>query len=289
MNLLGVLCTISGMLYRHFPKIANRTASILSIDLSMGAEEAELSNIAQFCATWGLSLVATGSSADLALRARKKLSSSKAQTALLLEFPGSTPEELKGFISATKPQAQDILLVRITDAQVFDSLQSQRTLTLLEDMQRQGLVGEVGFYIPEELTGDTALLTQILDGSPIWSCWSTPFNYLSKSMTEAFILTEAAAIPLIARDPFAGGVLANPPAEIHQLFYEAPVPRRRDEWALRAIWERQEVLTIAIAPMDEMSMTRSAILAEAGRPNSLPSSELSVISRAATLLRERKT
>jgi len=83
------------------------------------------------------------------------------------------------------------------------------------------------------------------------------------------------------RNQFAGGKLVPVPAEAHKAYRTAPVPRSHEEWALRAVWEMQEVATVTIEPANDAQFQRACVFAETGRANSLPLRELAVLEKAA--------
>ena len=151
-----------------------------------------------------------------------------------------------------------------------------------------GTVGHYGFAAP----ADAACVMAAIEAHAHWDFFALPCNYLTLNacagLPDAVTFAGREELGMIAVDPFAEGRLEQVPAEVHELFRNAPVPRSHDEWALRAVWERQETVSLVWEAQNADQLMRKAIFAEAGRPNSLPSRELDVLARAAAKLSENK-
>ncbi len=284
------------MLYRHFPKIANRTFSIIALDpwgqapdaakvaaASGNDAEARATGFLRLAAENGANLVWAGFGSERAERSVRLLESAglRKGLSLILGLDRSMSDaDLGAFMDRSGAGTDDILLVEVPDAGHASRLRTGDLIGALAALRREGKICGFGFSAPAEAT----VIETALDASDEWDCWSMPYNYLKGELAEAILQAGRAGLGLLALDPFAGGILEGVPAEVHELFRDAPVPRSHDEWALRAIWDSQEVTSVVLNPANGKSLTKAAILAEAGRPNSLLSRELDILKKASAIM-----
>lgn len=273
------------MLYRHLPKIANRVFSILSLDLwdsrapGDGLREKELLGLS---VEHGITLVWAGFGAEGALRSLKLVESGgmRERLSLIIGFDGGNAADLGRFMDSSGAGPNDILLLNLPDAECASTLRGGDLVDALGGLRRQGRICGFGFSAPAE----APVIEAALDASDDWDCWSMPYNYLKDELDGIILRAGLSGLGLLARDPFAGGRLEGVPAGVHELFRDAPVPRSHEEWALRAVWDRQEVASLILDPSSPVQLTTAAILAEAGRPNSLLSRERDVLREASARL-----
>lgn len=263
-----------GMLYRHFPKIANEEVSALILAIPEGLAGNEVARYIETGAELGITAIDLGSDARRAGAIRQELAKtglSEAFTAIQT-FTGERQEELDLWLKTAGATANDWLLVRGT----------AEAGQLAKGARDAGKIAHYGFFAP----ADAAEIITAADSHDEWEFCSFPFNYLAHDLEGALAYVAGRELAAIATDPLAGGKLEAVPAVTHEIFRNAPVPRAHDEWAFRAIWERQEIAGISFAPRNADQLTRLAIYASAGRANSLPSREIAVITAAAESIRE---
>jgi len=286
------------MLYRHFPKFANEEFPILGLDCSRFADGDGAANLVRAGIESGAALFdCLGGAED---DADVELAESLLGKALGAAFgaadgrdcavltgsigAGGLSASLEARLARLGRPAIDLFALSLPDEAAITRARESGDGSALAQATRDGRVRIAGFRAP----ADPALLAAIAQapGFPDWGFCVLPLNYRDLGAAADECLREAARLGLgvIASDPFAGGVLENPPPTVRALFRDAPKPRNTTEWALRALWERQE-LTAAVAPYRRPEdLVRDAIFAEAGRPNSLPAKELAVLSDAARAL-----
>lgn len=284
------------MLYRHFPKIANKTFSIIALDPwgqapdaakvpapSGNDADARAGALLRLAAESGVNLVWAGFGSERTERSVRLLESSglREGPSLILGLDRSmSAADLGEFMDSSGAGPGDILLVEVPDAGHASRLRAGDLIGALAALRREGKICGFGFSAPAEAT----VVQAALAASDEWDCWSMPFNYLKGELAGTILQAGRAGLGLLALDPFAGGSLENVPAAVHELYRNAPVPRSRDEWALRAIWDSQEVTSVVLHPANAESLTRAAILSEAGRPNSLLAGELAALREASAIL-----
>ena len=267
------------MLYRHFPKIANKEFSILTPSLAGVDDPALLAELLASAADLGINLIYAGS--DPARAAFIKETAQKAapgyQFSFVVKCTARDGAGLSEFLEKSGAGADDLVALTATGEIAQAAARAKASLR----------IAGYGFSAPTELapeggeTCDPAAVIAAIEAHHGWDFCAIPLNYLSDGLDAAIARAAEEEISIVSTDPLAGGRLQSVPPEVHEFFRNAPVPRAHDEWALRAVWELQEVATVALPTLTKDVLVREAIYAEAGRANSLPSRELSVIKAAA--------
>lgn len=289
------------MMYRHFPGIENRDFSILALSLEGTGDRAKARSLLEAAAKNGINLVWTGSDPETTALVAGLLEETGLREAFSLltvfdvnlEETGNpkngdeSTQELRALLDAARSGPGDFLVLRLTGDGDCKALAKSGLLRAASTLKSGGRIGACGFWTEPS----AATIIGTIDAWNGWDFFSTDCNYAlmgdeKAGLEGALKYAAAAEIGFIATDPFAGGRLETVPPAVHEIFRLAPVPRSHDEWALRAVWERQETVSIAWAPPDVKDLERKAIFAEAGRPNSLPSAELNVLKDAARKLAE---
>jgi predicted aldo/keto reductase-like oxidoreductase len=273
------------MLYRHFPKIANKEFSILTLSLEAG-DPAKNETLLDTAIVQGINLVYAGRDQQAIARAgtlleRKGL---KKTVSMVYEFTGKTAADLTAFLAATGNCpgncAGDFLLIRVESAEDAEAMKAAGVFSAAAQARQSGAAGYLGFSVPPSPDAIHAAL----DSFALWDFWATDFNYLQEGLVESIREVSRSELSFFSLDPFAGGKLERIPAEVHKLFEDAPVPRSNDEWGLRAVWEVQDSVSAVIRPETPEDLFRKSIFAEAGRANSLPSREMAILEAAAAML-----
>ncbi len=259
------------MLYRRFPKIANKEISILAAELPLGCGIAPLIDM-------GLSAF------YLPLGAKEALSPDFPGTAVVL-CPGELFQAKEGalgrlvsYLAERGARPADLAAVVLSGTDSGSAESAAKAFgSAAEEAVREGVIAGFGF----RLEGAPGFARTLAASGDDWSFWCADYNFVNARIldSEARALGEE-GIPLVATDPFRGGLLSSVPPEVHQLYFNAPSPRSHEEWALRAVWENQYVVTAVAPPASQAVMNQRLILAGAGRANSLPRSELEVIRMA---------
>lgn len=282
------------MLYRHFPKIANKDFSILSLSLAGMADETEAKSLLDQAVSLGINLVDAGFDPVEVAATARRLSDQQAPAipgasfSLLFEFRGHTAGELDALIAAASNAATDcFLLLYLADGASLDRIKKAGILAMADTAKKGNRISGYGFASPPV----PAIIAGAAEAWGSWDFYRTDCNYLTAAagpggasgLNEALRVAALRELLCIASDAFAGGLLERQSPAVHEVFRNAPVPRSHDEWALRAVWEKQEVVTVVCKPANSADLLRKAIYAEAGRPNSLPGKELAVLEEAAKL------
>ncbi len=272
------------MLYRHLPKLANTEISVFTLSVEERAQDEVTTALIDSAIEALCTHIFTGTDSAAFLYTRSHLRTSplpdNRQVTLIAQFPGDTAEELVQFLDTLKPVPGDILLLPALSSPDIHLMRSASILRLVEEAATQGIIW--GF----SCGGSAELASAALNTGLPFCCWYGQFNYLRTELLPVLEQAGEQGVVLLAADPFAGGLLENPPAAVHEIFSNAPVPRSKDEWALRAILEHQEVASVVWKAPNVPQLQRKIIFLEAARANSLPRRELDVIEAASKAIQE---
>lgn len=319
------------MIYRHFPGIASKEFSILSISLADAKTVDAAATVLKAAADVGINLVCAGfeqASVGITAEALEKTGLRdrfSVIAAIQLDERGNVVAGSAGAGSAGSagaasagaetdparaldPRAAldelmriaalgptDIISIRLSESPDADPaiLGKHGWIAAAERLRANGKIAACGIRVP----CDGATIIEMVDLWPsadfIVSDCNFPLLANEKlGLRGAIRYAASYGIGFVATDPFAGGCLEAVNAEVHELYRNAPVPRAHDEWALRAVWDLQEVVSVAWAPPPMPALTealvRKAIFAEAGRPNSLRAAEQEVLANAAKKLGQER-
>ncbi len=280
------------MLYRRFPKIANKEFSILALSLAgnradgkrvtVAADLPRAEELLRAAAGRGINLVWAGSSgADAAVIGALLETTGLSETVIrILEYTGKTAEGLTAFLAEAGARGREFLLVRSESARDAENLKTAGVFDAAERARKGGTIAWAGF----STTCENRAILAALEAFSSADFWATDYSYRCDDVAEAIGKAAQNELSFISLDPLSSGTLDPVPPEVHEIFRNAPVPRSHDEWALRAVWESQDLVSAMIAPASPEDLLRKTIFAEGGRANSLPSRELAVIAEAAKCL-----
>jgi hypothetical protein len=264
------------MLYRHFPKIANKAICILILAPARTAKRDELVETIARAADMGINMIDLGADERRAADIKSILDDTglRERFFCLISCMGAGSGGLKDFLSTAKTGERDFLLVA-PDEDIAREASAAR---------ESGLIGHYGFFAP----ADAVEIVSACDCHDGWEFFSVPYNYLRRDIDGALRYAASVELAGIATDPLAHGRLASVPPGAHEHFRNAPIPRGADEWAFRAVWDRQEIAGAELPGASADQITRVAIYAEAGRANSLTAKELATLSAAGEAIQNIK-
>jgi hypothetical protein len=297
------------MVYRHFPGISDREFSILSVSLADAGSVDAAFALAEAAAGAGINLACAGftpGSVSIAVEAlersglRERFSVIAAvqlneRSAVAAESVGagkSPAGALDELVRLARLGPRDIVSIRLADG-ADGALPSTGEMALskagwvaaAERLKASGTIAACGMRVP----ADGATLVEAADAWPtadfiVADCNTILLGDEKRGLRGAIRYAAELGIGFVATDPLAGGALEKVSPAVHELYRNAPVPRAHDEWALRAIWDMQETVSVALAPRSAEALSRAAIFAEAGRPNSLRAAEREILAEAAKKL-----
>lgn len=283
------------MLYRRFPESSNSEISILCSDIT----DPQVCTLLPGLTSQGINLFrltkGTASNTDSSQKRQSCLSELKQAFSTIPE--GSSGKNLLWDISTPLRTVEEIEQAAVDARSDLKSLGWQgavfflfhiddaETLKLTRSPQIQGLTRMSGFehiaagFCTHGAAADE-LFRSMLERTGMWSFFGWTGNYANTGDTNLIIEAGRAGLGGIGIDPFSGGILEYPLPAARSVFSASPIPRIASEWALRYLWEFQDIISVCVQPLHELKLAEYAAFAAGGRPNSLTRSELALLEKA---------
>ena len=178
----------------------------------------------------------------------------------------------------------DFYLLHAMHESSWEDMKKLHATSFLERAKKLGKIRHIGFSFHDSLD----VFKKMIDEYKGWEFCQIQYNYLdddgekqtSNPGKQALAYAAKREIGVIIMEPLRGGLLANPPKGVRDIFAAAETPRLPAEWGLRFVWESQEVVT-ALSGMNDMTQVLvNCATASAAFPNSLPQKQLAVIAQA---------
>ncbi|ERI90127.1 oxidoreductase, aldo/keto reductase family protein [Clostridiales bacterium oral taxon 876 str. F0540] len=170
----------------------------------------------------------------------------------------------------------DMYLLHALSRDRWEDLKKLNVFKFLEEAVQSGRVKYVGFSFHDELP----VFKEIVN-SYDWDFCQIQYNYMDtdyQAGKEGLELAASKGMAVIVMEPLKGGKLAkNPPEEVQSIWNTSKTKRTAADWALRWIWNREEV-TLLLSGMGAMDQVVENInIADTSLPNSLTDEELMLI------------
>ena len=178
----------------------------------------------------------------------------------------------------------DFYLLHAMHKDAWEKVKNLNGLKFLEKAKAEGKIRHIGFSFHDSID----VFKQICDEYDGFEFCQIQYNYIDedgekRTQNPGWQGLKYAAkkeLGVIIMEPLRGGLLANPPVGVRNIFAEAEVPRLPAEWALRFIWENQEVVTALSGMNSEDQVMVNCAVASTAFPNSMPTSQMEVIKKA---------
>ena len=178
----------------------------------------------------------------------------------------------------------DFYLLHALNKDSWEKVKKLNGLTFLEKAKAEGKIKHIGFSFHDNLE----TFKKIVDEYDNFEFCQIQYNYIDEDTEkrpqnpgwQGLKYAGKKELGVIIMEPLRGGLLANPPAGVRDIFANAEIPRLPAEWALRFIWENQEVVT-ALSGMNSLDQVMvNCAVASTAFPNSMPSSQMEVVKKA---------
>ena len=160
----------------------------------------------------------------------------------------------------------------------------------------QGQIRQIGFSFHGKQGDFVKLIDACAAGNPnapfIWDFTMIQYNYLDVNNQAGLTGLKHAYsqnIPVIIMEPLRGGLLANPkklPKKAVKALGDFPESRSPAEWALRWLWNHEEVSCVLSGMRNMSDLDNNISLAEACFPGCMSDRELGVIERVADVFNQ---
>ena len=146
------------------------------------------------------------------------------------------------------------LMHMLTDVQTWERLKALGVLEWLEEKKKSGVIRQVGF----SYHGNSDMFCRLVDAYD-WDFCQIQYNYMdenSQAGRKGLRYANSKGLPVIIMEPLRGGKLVNRlPEEAEKIFAQYPVRHTPAQWALRWLWNQQEV-TCVLSGMNSEEMVR---------------------------------
>jgi uncharacterized protein len=177
----------------------------------------------------------------------------------------------------------DLYLLHGLNEHTWAKVRDLGILEFLDRVQKDGRVHHVGFSFHDTIS----VFKEIVD-SYDWTMCQIQYNYLDEQFQagkEGLHYAASKGLGVVIMEPLRGGKLANVPTEVQSLLNSSPDKRTPAEWALRWVWNHQEVSTV-LSGMSSLDQVRDNMrAAEKGEANSLSTREISLLNQAREVYR----
>jgi len=193
-----------------------------------------------------------------------------------------TPDDFDRFLDEQLKKLEteniDLYLLHGLNRAVWQKMMEMDVLGFLDKILSDGRVRYAGFSFHD----DVKIFKEIID-SYQWTFCQIQYNYFDENYQagrEGLEYAAAKGIGVVVMEPLRGGKLTDKmPEEIQALWDSAETRRTPAEWALRWVWDHEEV-SIALSGMSTMSQLMENIkIAEEAYTGSLSEKELKLIGK----------
>ena len=179
----------------------------------------------------------------------------------------------------------DLYLFHSMNAGAFEKMKRLDLLDKMEEAQRQGRIGHIGFSFHDT----QPVFREIIDYYD-WDMTQIQYNYMdtaTQATTDGLEYAHNKGIAGVIMEPVKGGTLANPPAEAIEVMDSSSVKRSPVDWALQFLWNKPEVATVLSGMSNMQQVVENCDSADRSGVNSLSPEENVVITRLAEIYREK--
>jgi uncharacterized protein len=178
------------------------------------------------------------------------------------------------------------LLHMLTDKAMYDRLASLGIMEWLEDLKKAGTIHNIGF----SFHGTKAEFAEIVKAYP-WDFCQIQYNYMdenNQATKDGLKLAASLGIPVIVMEPLRGGKLVNNlPSEVIKAFDSYKEKRSPAEWALRWVWNHQEVNVLLSGMSNEEQVADNIRIAGSVEANALSREELGIFEKVKSVMLEK--
>jgi predicted aldo/keto reductase-like oxidoreductase len=137
----------------------------------------------------------------------------------------------------------------------WDKINEQGILKWSEKAIKEGKIGSFGFSVHDSFP----VFKKIVDAYDKWSFCQIQYNYLNENVqvgTEGMKYARDKGLDIIVMEPLLGGMLANPLAEVKEIFER--YKKNPVDIALRWLWDKPEI-SLVLSGMSSMKQLKENI------------------------------
>lgn len=179
----------------------------------------------------------------------------------------------------------DFYLVHSINRYTWHILKKAGIDEFLNQAIKDGRIKYAGFSFHDKLD----LFKEVVDYYD-WSFCQIQYNYLDENYqagTEGLEYAAQRGLGITIMEPLRGGKLADVSNEVKDVFSKYPEKRSPAEWALRWVWNHEEV-SVVLSGMNQMEQVLENIkIAGEAKANTFKRDELDIITKAKKIFEEK--
>jgi uncharacterized protein len=181
----------------------------------------------------------------------------------------------------------DFYLLHSIKEDNWANLESLGVLDFLNEAVNDGRIKYTGF----SFHGELELFFDVID-SYKWDICQVQYNIVDENYQagrEGIHYASGQGVGVVVMEPLRGGTLVkNVPREVQEIWDEAPVKRSSAEWALKYLWDQEEIDLVLSGMSNYEDLEENLKIAEEGFINSLMQKEKELIREVRSAYRDRK-
>ena len=181
----------------------------------------------------------------------------------------------------------DFYLLHSVKEDYWSNLESLEVLEFLDEAVKDGRIKYTGF----SFHGEIELFFDVID-SYKWDMCQVQYNFVDDNYQagkEGIRYASSQGVGLVIMEPLRGGTLVKKiPPEVQEIWNEADVKRSPVEWALRYLWDQEEVDVVLSGMTTLEDLDENLGIAEQGLTNTLTSTEKEIIKEVRLTYKGRK-
>jgi len=181
----------------------------------------------------------------------------------------------------------DFYLLHSIKEDYWKKLESLGVLEFLDDAVSQGKIDYTGF----SFHGELELFFDVID-SYNWDMCQVQYNLVDQNYQagrEGIRYASNNNVGVVIMEPLRGGTLVrNVPPEIQEIWDESPVKRDPVSWALKYLWDHEEIDVVLSGMNSCNDLKQNLDIASEGYPNTLMPEEKEIIREVQFEYKQRK-
>jgi predicted aldo/keto reductase-like oxidoreductase len=194
---------------------------------------------------------------------------------------------LKKQLERLQTEQIDFYLLHSVKEDYWSNLESLGVLEFLDDAVNDGRIKYTGF----SFHGEIELFFDVID-SYNWDICQVQYNIVDENYQagkEGIRYASSQGVGVVIMEPLRGGTLVKKvPPEVQEVWDESFVKRRPVEWALRYLWDQEEVDVVLSGMTTFEDLDENLLIAEHGLANTLTPPEKELIKEVRVVYKGRK-
>ena len=218
---------------------------------------------------------------------RKKVFIADKLPSWLIQKRTDMDQYLKNQLERLQTQQIDFYLLHSVKEDYWSNLESLGVFEFLDDAVNDGRIKYTGF----SFHGEMELFFDVID-SYNWDICQVQYNIVDENYQagkEGIRYASSQGVGVVIMEPLRGGTLVKKvPPEVQEIWDESDVKRRPVEWALRYLWDQEEVDIVLSGMTTFEDLEENLKISEHGLVNTLTPTEKEIIKEVRVAYRGRK-